>query len=129
MCTPNRGTLAAQQLGKASVDRGTLQASPDRLLGLCKLNCACSDVLQGCMTACAHHEECNEGAVVCLDAMIFHGVIDISSALRIPSSRMRLQQSIEGVASRQNTCSTIKIKFKSFNSFYFNNTEECDFQR
>lgn len=59
------------------------------------------------MTACAHHEECNEGAVVCLDTVILHGVIDISSALRVPSSRMCLQQSIEGVAPRQNTCRTI----------------------
>ena len=58
------------------------------------------------MTASAHHEECNEGAVVGLDAMIFHGVIDICSTLSVPSSRMRLQQSIEGVASRQNTCRT-----------------------
>ncbi len=61
------------------------------------------------MTACAHHEECNEGAVVCLDAMILHGVVDISSTLRVPSSRMGLQQSIEGVASRQNACRTTKL--------------------
>ncbi len=58
------------------------------------------------MTRYAYHEEGNEGAVVCLNAMIFHGVIDIRSPLSVPSSRMRLQQSIEGVASRQDTCVT-----------------------